>query len=536
MELNFSNFKTPIKNERKKIENFAEFLSSRTNIKKNINKLDISKENINDNNNNINEKSTDYKLNLKEENLVENKKLNFNESNISDKTIVNSLLNYNNNNSNNFFEINTNIKKKKVLLDINYQKLYKLLTNVYSKLIESLFSFEEYNKSFEYRILPSFSNFFKINFNLTKVDIFLPEFYKMYNYELINLILIDIINKISISDKIGNEIIHTTLKVTTKIYENYLYLIYFDENSNNNFSKKRCMKLFKSYFTNIKINQNYKCDILSNIYYIKYYLEDIISILIDCFNENLDKNTIFKNRQNNYSNTPFNLLSILSDLLNLINIESGHENFNLYEKLKEQFQNLIFKNDNIPFNARNTYSNYDSLNYMKFSKKFTIIFNIDDILYIYENEEFTLRTFLYEFFKQVKIDYNIILISSLNQQEIINLINLSKIKDFINSIFLYKNNNKENRIIITSLKDILNKDYEKIKQSDLLIIDNLELTIFPYYSENILNISYLNKKINKNDNTLNDLYKILYSFTHNNIYKQENDIRKILSFYYENNN
>ena len=122
------------------------------------------------------------------------------------------------------------------------------------------------------------------------------------------------------------------------------------------------MKLFKSYFTNIKINQNYKCDILSNIYYIKYYLEDIISILIDCFNENLDKNTIFKNRQNNYSNTPFNLLSILSDLLNLINIESGHENFNLYEKLKEQFQNLIFKNDNIPFNARNTYSNYDSLN------------------------------------------------------------------------------------------------------------------------------------------------------------------------------
>lgn len=249
MELNFSNFKTPIKNERKKIENFAEFLSSRTNIKKNINKLDISKENINDNNNNINEKSTDYKLNLKEENLVENKKLNFNESNISDKTIVNSLLNYNNNNSNNFFEINTNIKKKKVLLDINYQKLYKLLTNIYSKLIESLFSFEEYNKSFEYRILPSFSNFFKINFNLTKVDIFLPEFYKMYNYELINLILIDIINKISISDKIGNEIIHTTLKVTTKIYENYLYLIYFDENSNNNFSKKRCMKLFKSYFT-----------------------------------------------------------------------------------------------------------------------------------------------------------------------------------------------------------------------------------------------------------------------------------------------
>ena len=173
---------------------------------------------------------------------------------------------------------------------------------------------------------------------------------------------------------------------------------------------------------------------------------------------------------------------------------------------------------------------------MKFSKKFTIIFNIDDILYIYENEEFTLRTFLYEFFKQVKIDYNIILISSLNQQEIINLINLSKIKDFINSIFLYKNNNKENRIIITSLKDILNKDYEKIKQSNLLIIDNLELTIFPYYSENILNISYLNKKINKNDNTLNDLYKILYSFTHNNIYKQENDIRKILSFYYENNN
>ena len=84
---------------------------------------------------------------------------------------------------------------------------------------------------------------------MTKVDIFLPEFYKMYNYELINLILIDIINKISISDKIGNEIIHTTLKVTTKIYENYLYLIYFDENSNNNFSKKRCMKLFKSYFT-----------------------------------------------------------------------------------------------------------------------------------------------------------------------------------------------------------------------------------------------------------------------------------------------
>ena len=50
---------------------------------------------------------------MKEENLVENKKLNFNESNISDKTIVNSLLNYNNNNSNNFFEINTNIKKKK---------------------------------------------------------------------------------------------------------------------------------------------------------------------------------------------------------------------------------------------------------------------------------------------------------------------------------------------------------------------------------------------------------------------------------------
>ena len=132
--------------------------------------------------------------------------------------------------------------------------------------------------------------------------------------------------------------------------------------------------------------------------------------------------------------------------------------------------------------------------------------------------------------------YNIILISSLNQQEIINLINLSKIKDFINSIFLYKNNNKENRIIITSLKDILNKDYEKIKQSNLLIIDNLELTIFPYYSENILNISYLNKKTNKNDNTLNNLYKILYSFTHNNIYKQENDIRKILSFYYENNN
>ena len=94
MELNFSNFKTPIKNERKKIENFAEFLSSRTNIKKNINKLDISKENINDNNNNINEKSTDYKLYLiKEENLIENKKLNFNESKISDKTIVNSFLN-----------------------------------------------------------------------------------------------------------------------------------------------------------------------------------------------------------------------------------------------------------------------------------------------------------------------------------------------------------------------------------------------------------------------------------------------------------
>ena len=544
MELNFTNYNNQSKNDRKKIENFAMFLCSRTGINNNINTL------ASPYNNKLkvtNEISTDNKSNINKDTFISKEKdnSNLNDSSLSNKTIINSFYNnINNNNTNKNNNIkNTNINNliekennKVNYLDFNYQKLYKLLTNVYSKLIQSLYSYEEYNNSFEYRILPSFSNFFKINFNLTNVDLLLPEFYKNYNYELVNLILIDLINKIKINEKIGNELIKTILKITTKIYENYLYIIYIDKNTNNNFSKKRCLKLFKSYFTNLNINLNYKCEILNNIYYIKNFLEEEITILLDCFEKNIDNNIIFTNRNNNYSNTPINILSILSDLLKLLSIEFGHENFTLYEQLKEQFKNLIFNDENIPFNARNTYSNCDSLNYIKFSKIFTIIINIDDILYIYDKKEgFLFRPFLFDFFKQIKIDYNIILISSLSQKDIINLINTIKIKSYINSVFLYKNENKENRIIISSLKDILNKENEKISHSKLLIIDNLQLTIFPYYTENILNISFMNKNSYKDDNTINNLTKILFSFTHNYKYINEEDIRKILISFYENN-
>ncbi len=544
MELNFSNYNNQNKNDRKKIENFAMFLCSRIGINNNLNtlaspynnKLKVS-----------NEISTDNKSNINKDTFISKEKdnSNLNDSSLSNKTIINSFYNNINNNNanknNNIKNTNINILIEKEInkdnyLDINYQKLYKLLTNVYSKLIQSLYSYEEYNNSFEYRILPSFSNFFNINFNLTNVDLLLPEFYKNYNYELVNLILIDLINKIKINEKIGNELIKTILKITTKIYENYLYIIYIDKNTNNNFSKKRCLKLFKSYFTNLNINLNYKCEILNNIYYIKNFLEEEITILLDCFEKNIDNNIIFTNRNNNYSNTPINILSILSDLLKLLSIEFGHENFTLYEQLKEQFKNLIFNDENIPFNARNTYSNCDSLNYIKFSKIFTIIINIDDILYIYDKKEgFLFRPFLFDFFKQIKIDYNIILISSLSQKDIINLINAIKIKSYINSVFLYKNENKENRIIISSLKDILNNENEKISHSKLLIIDNLQLTIFPYYTENILNISFMEKNAYKDDNTMKNLTKILFSFTHNYKYINEEDIRKILILYYENN-
>ena len=544
MELNFSNYNNQNKNDRKKIENFAMFLCSRTGINNNINTL------ASPYNNKLkvtNEISTDNKSNINKDTFISKEKdnSNLNDSSLSNKTIINSFYNNINNNNanknNNIKNTNINILIEKEInkdnyLDINYQKLYKLLTNVYSKLIQSLYSYEEYNNSFEYRILPSFSNFFKINFNLTNVDLLLPEFYKNYNYELVNLILIDLINKIKINEKIGNELIKTILKITTKIYENYLYIIYIDKNTNNNFSKKRCLKLFKSYFTNLNINLNYKCEILNNIYYIKNFLEEEITILLDCFEKNIDNNIIFTNRNNNYSNTPINILSILSDLLKLLSIEFGHENFTLYEQLKEQFKNLIFNDENIPFNARNTYSNCDSLNYIQFSKIFTIIINIDDILYIYDKKEgFLFRPFLFDFFKQIKIDYNIILISSLSQKDIINLINTIKIKSYINSVFLYKNENKENRIIISSLKDILNKENEKISHSKLLIIDNLQLTIFPYYTENILNISFMDKNSYKDDNTINNLTKILFSFTHNYKYINEEDIRKILISFYENN-
>ena len=544
MELNFSNYNNQNKNDRKKIENFAMFLCSRIGINNNLNtlaspynnKLKVS-----------NEISTDNKSNINKDTFISKEKdnSNLNDSSLSNKTIINSFYNNINNNNanknNNIKNTNINILIEKEInkdnyLDINYQKLYKLLTNVYSKLIQSLYSYEEYINSFEYRILPSFSNFFKINFNLTNVDLLLPEFYKNYNYELVNLILIDLINKIKIKERIGDEIIKTILKITTKIYENYLYIIYIDKNTNNNFSKKRCLKLFKSYFTNLNINLNYKCEILNNIYYIKNFLEEEITILLDCFEKNIDNNIIFTNRNNNYSNTPINILSILSDLLKLLSIEFGHENFTLYEQLKEQFKNLIFNDENIPFNARNTYSNCDSLNYIKFSKIFTIIINIDDILYIHDKKEgFLFRPFLFEFFKQIKIDYNIILISSLSQKDIINLINTIKIKSYINSVFLYKNENKDNRIIISSLKDILNKENEKISHSKLLIIDNLQMTIFPYYIENILNISFMDKNSYKDDNTIKNLTKVLYSFTHNYKYINEDDIRKILISYYENN-
>ena len=544
MELNFTNYNNQSKNDRKKIENFAMFLCSRTGINNNINTL------ASPYNNKLkvtNEISTDNKSNINKDTFISKEKdnSNLNDSSLSNKTIINSFYNNINNNNanknNNIKNTNINILIEKEInkdnyLDINYQKLYKLLTNVYSKLIQSLYSYEEYNNSFEYRILPSFSNFFNINFNLTNVDLLLPEFYKNYNYELVNLILIDLINKIKINEKIGNELIKTILKITTKIYENYLYIIYIDKNTNNNFSKKRCLKLFKSYFTNLNINLNYKCEILNNIYYIKNFLEEEITILLDCFEKNIDNNIIFTNRNNNYSNTPINILSILSDLLKLLSIEFGHENFTLYEQLKEQFKNLIFNDENIPFNARNTYSNCDSLNYIQFSKIFTIIINIDDILYIYDKKEgFLFRPFLFDFFKQIKIDYNIILISSLSQKDIINLINTIKIKSYINSVFLYKNENKENRIIISSLKDILNKENEKISHSKLLIIDNLQLTIFPYYTENILNISFMDKNSYKDDNTINNLTKILFSFTHNYKYINEEDIRKILISFYENN-
>ena len=549
MELNFSNYNNQNKNARKKIENFAMFLCSRTGTKNNTNNVNIVSSPYNNKLKLTNEISTDNKSNINKDTFISKEKdnSNLNDSSSSIKTIINSFYNNINNNNvnknnnikntnfNNSIEKDNN-KENENYCDINYQKLYKLLTNVYSKLIQSLYSFEEYNNSFEYRILPSFSNFFKINFNLSNVDLLLPEFYKNYNYELVNLILIDLINKIRINEKIGNEIIKTILKITTKIYENYLYIIYIDKNTNNNFSKKRCLKLFKSYFTNLNTNLNYKCEILNNIYFIKNYLEEEITILLNCFEENIDNNIIFTNRNNNYSNTPINILSILSDLLKLLSTEFGHENFILYEKLKEQFQNLIFNNDNIPFNARNTYSNCDSLNYIQFSKIFTIIINIDDILYIYDKKEgFLFRPFLFEFFKQIKIDYNIILISSLSQKDIINLINVIKIKCYINSVFLYKNENKDNRIIISSLKDILNKENEKISHSKLLIIDNLQLTLFPYYIENILNISFMDKNSYKDDNTIKNLTKILYSFTHNYEYLKEDDIRKILISYYENN-
>ena len=85
------------------------------------------------------------------------------------------------------------------------------------------------------------------------------------------------------------------------------------------------------------------------------------------------------------------------------------------------------------------------------------------------------------------------------------------------------------------MKDILNNENEKISHSKLLIIDNLQLTIFPYYTENILNISFMEKNAYKDDNTIKNLTKILFSFTHNYKYINEEDIRKILILYYENN-
>ena len=61
------------------------------------------------------------------------------------------------------------------------------------------------------------------------------------------------------------------------------------------------------------------------------------------------------------------------------------------------------------------------------------------------------------------------------------------------------------------------------------------MTLFPYYIENILNISFMDKNSYKDDNTIKNLTKILYSFTHNYEYLKEDDIRKILISYYENN-
>ena len=45
----------------------------------------------------------------------------------------------------------------------------------------------------------------------------------------------------------------------------------------------------------------------------------------------------------------------------------------------------------------------------------------------------------------------------------------------------------------------------------------------------------MDKNSYKDDNTIKNLTKILYSFTHNYEYLKEDDIRKILISYYENN-
>lgn len=347
-----------------------------------------------------------------------------------------------------------------LFLNFDYENVYRLLSEIYVKMILALLSMINKTKNnFTIEEILSYHN--EINFALDKErSISQSEIDKFSNFELVSFLSTKIVfERVEIFDaNIKEEIFFVLISIFIKLYENYLQLIA----ANSMYEKKDDIIFTHNTDTNVLQYEN-KC---ANLYY-EYY--DTKILFRDKAKETFNKNLIDIKRLlihliqiliSDSENVPYEIFSLIQSIYNFIN-EKYHTIS--YAEMKILYQQRFIVNS-----------------------KYLIVIDIDNTVLYYNSKkgEIKVRPFFEFFINEIKEKFDIVLVSSLEKAILNCFVVEMNLSNVIRKILIRKQN-----AVVDNIKKYFKENLRKI-----LFLSNEYSSehFFPSYSENLLTLSFFN--------------------------------------------
>ena len=494
-------------------------------------------------NNNSNERKTVYYYNLDNNKNNNNikccltkgrikkdiyHKFNLISKNKSKKNINNTI-----NNSNNILIINENENDVKLSITNNNNKLSLLeLSNMLEKELKLII-----NKITKYHNCKNecyqFINYYlDNNFYQDKIKLFnnVKNKEMIKKYTKIEMIILFLCYDILCGKKFYKEYI-ILKNIFSLIYDNFiLSLILIIKNSKNEDKKKiKHLSIIINEYLSLKnllkfdnINENDIIETIVNNYNecINYYQILIDSLYKKHYNEK-DYSIKFPNCIKNIDKDK-NVLNKIKNVKSSFFIESYKKTqYFTFDELKKFFYSFLSnKIENIPLSQRNLKIKETKLNNniekpilinkdyllspIKNNYKYTLILNLNETLVYFKNQNtFILRQNIYEFLHEMKLIYELIILSDNPKEYAEPIIDIIQKKEKYFSYILY------NKCIITNNKGEKLKDLNLLgrEMKNLIVID-ITNKYYKLNKENVICIKSFNGDGNKDKNTL----KILGNF------------------------